>query len=149
MARTLLQALGDFGEALVVQRRDCPRCKRIKPLKKLPPNFRCADVICDFCGYLAQVKASRVPDVAVAPARVMGAAWGPQEERMKAGIYFPMFLVLRSNREHSIWYLSADLQVEDMFEPRKALGPTARRAGWRGFVYRLDRLTNGGLVRLE
>jgi hypothetical protein len=24
----------------------------------LPVNFRCADIICDFCGYLAQVRLS-------------------------------------------------------------------------------------------
>jgi len=149
MARTLRQQLGDFGEDIVVRRRDCPRCKRVKPLKKLPPNFRCADVICDFCGYLAQVKASSVERIDVPPPRVMGAAWGPQEERMKAGIYFPMFLVLRAERQHSIWYLSADLQGVEMFEPRKPLSSTARRANWQGFVYRLDRLTTGGLVRLE
>ncbi|MGQ3301210.1 DpnI domain-containing protein [Reyranella sp.] len=149
MARTLRQQLGDFGESLVVRRRDCPRCKRIKPLKRLPINFRCADVICDFCGYLAQVKAVTVRRVDVPPPRVLGAAWGPQEERMKAGIYFPMFLVLRRDREHSIWYLSADLQVEEMFEPRKPLSAAARRANWQGFIYRLDRLKGGGLVRLE
>ena len=28
----------------------CPRCKRSDTLVRLPPNFKCADIICDFCG---------------------------------------------------------------------------------------------------
>lgn len=147
MARTTRQVLGDFGEAQVVQQCKCPKCKRAKTLKKLPPNFRCADVICDFCGFLAQVKATQVADVNVPPKAVMGAAWGPQEERMSSGIYFPLFLVLKGEQGQAIYYLSADLQDPEIFEKRKPLGPQARRAGWQGFIYRLDRL-RGGLVRL-
>jgi len=66
---------------------------------------------------------------------------------MEAGIYFPLFLVLVSNRKRAIYYLSADLQTASLFEPRTALSANARRAGWQGFIYRLDRL-KGGLVRL-
>lgn len=125
----------------------CPKCKRPRTLRALPPNFRCADVICDFCGYLAQVKAATVDDVNHPPARVLGAAWGPQRDRMEAGIYFPLFLVLVNGRRRAIYYLSADLQSAQLYEPRTPLSANARRAGWQGFVYRLDRL-NGGLVRL-
>ena len=56
--------------------------------------FKCADVLCDFCGYLAQVKASTSRDGATPPKRLPGAAWGPQKQRTDAGIYFPLFLVL-------------------------------------------------------
>lgn len=55
MPRTSRQILGDYGETVVV-RLSCPRCKHAGTLRKLPVNFRCADIICDFCGYLAQVK---------------------------------------------------------------------------------------------
>ena len=72
----------------------CPSCKRNRTLVRLPTNFKCADLICDFCGYLAQVKTATKTDISVVPNQVMGAAWGPQQERMKAGIYFPLFLVL-------------------------------------------------------
>jgi type II restriction enzyme len=48
-------------------------------------------VICDFCGYLAQVKTKALTKI---PATLAGAAWIPQKERMDAGIYFPLFLVL-------------------------------------------------------
>lgn len=125
----------------------CPKCKRIRTLRQLPPNFRCADVICDFCGYLAQVKAATVMDVDQPPRQVLGAAWGPQSERMRSGIYFPLFLVLVNGRARAIYYLPADLQDRSLFEPRVPLSKQARRAGWQGFVYRLDRL-KGALVRL-
>ena len=117
----------------------CPRCKRLKTLARLPPNFKCADLICDFCGYLAQVKATTVSDVDVLPPRVLGAAWRPQRERMDAGIYIPLYLVLATAdlSRNAIYYLSADLQQPEMFKPRKPLSPTATRAGWTGFLYDL------------
>ena len=72
------------------------------------------------------------------PAQVLGAAWGPQQERMDAAIYFPLFLVLVSKEAHAIYYLAADLQLPEMFKPRKPLSETARRAGWTGFLYDLS-----------
>lgn len=140
MAATRYQQLGKLGENRVVQKCSCPSCKRVRTLKLLPTNFKCADIICDFCGYLAQVKTSRVKDVTAVPKQVLGAAWAPQEERMDAGIYFPLFLVLVSEkpRKYAIYYLSADLQVADLFKPRNPLSPTAKRPGWQGFIYDLD-----------
>lgn len=136
---TTRQALGTFGEERVVKECACPRCKRARTLVRLPANFKCADVICDFCGYLAQVKASTVKDVETLPAQILGAAWGPQSERMAAAIYFPLFLVLATTDQaaHAIYYLSADLQTPAMFKARKPLSSTARRAGWTGFLYDL------------
>ena len=55
--------------------------------------------ICDFCGFLAQVKSSNVKDINKLPSSVLGAAWRPQEERMNAGIYFPLYLVLVCKKE--------------------------------------------------
>ena len=75
--------MGDLGEKLVVQTCSCPKCKRKRTLRPLPANFRCADVICDFCGYLGQVKAATVSDVDVPPKTILGAAWKPQFERMQ------------------------------------------------------------------
>ena len=52
---------------------------------------------------------------------------------MDAGIFFPLFVVLRNGKEHSVFYLSSDLQTEDMFVKRKPLSSTAKRAGWQGY----------------
>ena len=111
----------------------------MRTLVRLPTNFKCADVICDFCGYLAQVKASTREDVSVLPDRILGAAWRPQKERMDAAIYFPLSLVLATKdlASFSIFYLATDLQKPEMFLERKPLSVTARRAGWTGFVYDL------------
>jgi hypothetical protein len=145
---TKRQVLGRLGEMNVAKTCACPKCKRMKTLKRLPNNFKCADLICDFCGYLAQVKAVTVSNCAIVPKSVLGAAWGPQSERMKAAIYFPLFLVLVAGREHSIFYLSADLQHADIFKPRRPLSQNAVRAGWRGFVYDLSSVAEH-FVRLK
>ena len=146
---TARQALGNFGEDRVVRDCSCPRCKRSKTLVRLPPNFKCADVICDFCGYLAQVKTGSARDICVVPKTLLGAAWGPQKERMDAAIYFPLFLVLVGPiKNYAIYYLSADVQNAAMFRPRSPLSATARRAGWQGFVYELERV-RGSFVRLR
>lgn len=146
---TKRQDLGLFGEKIVSQLCTCPKCKRSKTLKRLPPNFKCADLICDFCGFLGQVKASTALDVTEVPRQLLGAAWGPQKERMEAGIYFPLYLVLvtEDRKSCAIYYLSADLQPPELFTPRKPLGPQARRAGWCGFLYQLHSVQKR-LVRL-
>lgn len=135
---TSKQQLGIFGEEQVVKNCSCPKCKRTKTLKKLPPNFKCADVICDFCGYLAQVKTNNVPDINLIPNTILGAAWGPQEQRMNSGIYFSLFLVLvNTQKQFATYYLSSDLQIPEMFLKRNPLSGTALRAGWQGFTYKL------------
>jgi hypothetical protein len=80
MMATEKQEIGASAERLVAQRARCPGCKpTATTFKVLPPNFKCADLICDFCGYLAQVKSKRVngplPDRF--PDSILGAAWGP------------------------------------------------------------------------
>ncbi|MDW9447439.1 hypothetical protein GOA58_07010 [Sinorhizobium meliloti] len=146
---TIRQALGAFGEQRVVQDCHCPKCKRVKTLVRLPPNFKCADIICEFCGYLAQVKASSAKQLDRLPKSILGAAWGPQLARMHAAIYFPLFVVLVApNQDYSIFYLSADLQKPEMFKPRKPLSENARRAGWQGFIYDMQSV-EGRAVRLR
>jgi type II restriction enzyme len=144
------QVTGEFGEKLVTKALTCPRCKIGNRLQRLPTNFKCADLICDFCGYLAQVKTCTVADVNVPPDSIMGAAWRPQKDRMDAGIYFPLYIVALSKdrKSHAIYYLSADLQEPDIFEARAPLSATARRAGWQGFNYRLAHIQDR-LVRLK
>ena len=79
------QKLGDLGEKLVAKHVACPSCKRDHSLKLLPKNFKCADLICGFCGYLAQVKTSSSKDPSNIPDTILGAARG---RLSKAGISF-------------------------------------------------------------
>ena len=141
---TTKQQLGEFGERLVAKMCPCPGCKRDHTLKRLPPNFKCANLICDFCGFLAQVKASTSVDGQTLPKVVLGAAWGPQKERMDAAIYFPLYLVLVTSdqKKYSIHYLSADLQPPELFAMRKPLSSAAKRAGWQGFNYNVHLVSN-------
>ena len=138
MSPTAKQSLGDRGELLVAKRVRCPGCKRDEhTYRALPPNFKCADVVCDFCGYLAQVKTKTVKGALPleCPTKILGAAWGPQEARMKAGIYFSLYIVLENQSGAiGIFFLARDLQTPEMFVPRKPLSATAKRAGWQGFV---------------
>ena len=127
------QKLGDWGENLIRKKFNCPGCKREKTLRKLPPNFKCADIICDFCGYLAQVKTNNHKNLDELPSKILGGAWKPQKERMDSGIYFPLFIVLKNDKKFSIFYLSADLQEEKMFLKRNKLSKDAKRDGWQGF----------------
>jgi hypothetical protein len=64
---------------------------------------------------------------------------------MKAGIYFPLFLVLRHRSKWAVYYLPTEFQNPKMFKKRKPLSRTARRAGWQGFTYDL-RMAGRGLV---
>lgn len=147
---TSKQILGEFGETIIAKNCYCPSCKQHKTLKRLPPNFKCADLICDFCGFLGQVKSITSKDITKIPKTIIGAAWGPQKERMDAGIYFPLFVVLyKNNKEYSIFYLSADLQLPTMFIPRKPLSEAARRAGWQGYMIDLTVMPENALVRIK
>lgn len=145
---TTKKMLGNWGEQLVAKSCNCPKCKRSNTLKLLPPNFKCADLICDFCGFLGQVKTMTVPAVSPLPKKILGAAWGPQKERMDSGIYFPLFLVLKTPANHAIYYLPTDFQSPALFFARNPLSSTARRAGWQGFMYVLEAVPDGAFVRL-
>jgi type II restriction enzyme len=109
---TANQKLGEKGEKLVIKNCICFKCKRKRTLRRLPPNFKCADIICDFCGYLAQVKTVTSRNVDAAPKTIRGAAWNVIHERMQAGIYFPLFIVQINGRQKSIFYLPTDLHVD-------------------------------------
>jgi type II restriction enzyme len=145
---TQRQLLGEWGERLVAKMCACPKCKRPKTLRRLPVNFKCADLICDFCGFLAQVKAATSVSVDKVPQRILGAAWGPQAARMDAGIYFPLFIVLRCSRKSSIFYLPTDFQSPALFSARRPLSSNAKRSGWQGFTYVMSQVPDGALVRL-
>jgi len=148
MSSTSKQQLGAWGEKLVINKFSCPRCKRARSLCRLPTNFKCADVICDFCGYLAQVKTAASRDNSKPPDSILGAAWSTQRERMRAGIYFPLFVVLRTGRNFAVYYLATEFQSRALFRKRAPLSNGSKRAGWQGFRYDIAQLRSGALVRI-
>lgn len=95
------------------------------------------------------MKAKTVTEVDTLTDVILGAAWGPQKERMDAGIFFPLYLVQVAGKRYSIFYLSADLQPRGLFATRKPLSDKARRAGWQGFLYDLKTVPKGAVVRLK
>ncbi|HYD34752.1 MAG TPA: DpnI domain-containing protein [Vitreimonas sp.] len=144
---TSKQLLGTLGEKLIAKTLPCPSCKKHKTLKELRQNFKCADIICDYCGYLAQVKTVSTTDITTVPKKIIGAAWEPLKERMDDGRYFSLFIVLIDKNtiaikqpKYSVLYLPAELQTPEMFIPRKPLSQKARRAGWQGVTYDLERV---------
>ena len=91
----------------------------------MPVNFRCADIICDFCGYLAQVKATERADVGTLPPdRSWELHGGRKTSAWTAGIYFPLFIVVANldRSAHAVYYLPADLQQPEMFQQRDLFG---------------------------
>ena len=87
------------------------------------------------------VKAEKIPK------KILGAAWKPQKERMDAGIYFPLYIVLKNGQKSGIYYLPVDYQDREIFEARKPLSSTAKRAGWQGYYFNLTRLIDEGMIR--
>jgi len=75
--------------------------------------------------------------------KLLGAAWRPQKERLDADIIFPLFIVdILEGRPLEIHYLDKESQknVDGLFVPRKPLSKNAKRAGWQGFSYDLDKV---------
>jgi hypothetical protein len=146
---TARQELGDRGEKMVCKHALCPRCNRGRQFRQLPTNFECADLICKFCGFLAQVKATRLKGETL-PDRIMSGAWGPQQARILAGIYNGLYLTgFKPNGRKLIridyvppHVLEATPQV---FEPRKPLSATAKRAGWTGYTLNVGKLPAVGI----
>ncbi|UCH37738.1 MAG: hypothetical protein JSV76_00730 [Candidatus Bathyarchaeota archaeon] len=139
---TRYQRLGELGEKAVAKLCDCPECEEGN-LKILPRNFKCADIICDFCGFLAQVKTKRVKKTAEQINMLLGAAWKPFKHRLDANIFFPLFVVsVFNDKPVKIQFIDKKSQKKniDMFIPRKPLSKTARRAGWQGFKYDLTKI---------
>ena len=89
------QKLGDWGEKLVAKKCSCPKCKKERTLKTLPTNFKCVDIVCDFCGYLAQVKTKTVKNIDSLPSSIPGAAWALKRKEWTQASIFHCTLFLK------------------------------------------------------
>ena len=117
---TQKQKNGEFGEVYVKKHVYCPKCKSKKhTFVQLPSGFPCADLICNFCGYLAQVKTCYSSNTDQCPRMLPGAGWEPLAKRMTKNIFYPIYVVVRNRRDPmkdvSIFYIPAELQTSKMF----------------------------------
>lgn len=135
--RTNKQKLGDWGEQLVAKCCPCPQCEITGTFRLLKAGSKCIDLTCSECGLSAQVKAKTVKDVERLPSKILGAAWDPQKALLDKGIYVALYVVLTTPERSasSIFHLPSEAQSLELFEPRKPLKDTAKRAGWQGFNY--------------
>lgn len=148
---TTKQQLGKLGETAVCQHVGCPRCGRERQLRPLPVNFECVDVICKFCGFLAQVKATTGGSTDGPPPTVPGGAWGAQHQRVIAGIFHPLYVATFTGRSLlRIDYIPAHMlgAYPSVYRPRTRLSESARRAGWQGFIYDLRELPSVGMQQV-
>ncbi len=121
----------------------CPTCGRQRHLKPLRKNFPTVDLICKFCGHLAQVKAATLRRGHEQPTIVLGAAWTPVREQIEAGIFHDLYVAgYRDGRLVRIERISAETLAAhpQVIKPRNPLSATARRAGWQGLIYDLTGL---------
>lgn len=147
------QLMGEKGEKAVCSLVPCPRCNKPNHLTRLPTNFQCADVICKFCGFLAQVKSTKLKNGSTdLPDKILGAAWGPQQEQILSDIYHGLFIVCYDEQLKLIRmdFIPAHILkvTPDIFEPRKPLSENAKRAGWQGFIIRLDKVPKIGIRQI-
>jgi type II restriction enzyme len=87
------------------------------------------------------------------PDHIAGAAWGPQQDRILAGIYHGLYLV--GYRRGSRTLVRIDFvpphiieATPNVFEPRKPLSDQAKRAGWTGFLLNVSALPKVGIRRV-
>jgi hypothetical protein len=105
-------------------------------------------VICKFCGFLAQVKAT-TSSRGKMPKRALGGSWKPQHEQILSDIFHSLFVVPMSKnlQVEAIYYIPSHVlrATPSVYEPRAPLGEHAQRAGWTGFNYNLTRLPEVGI----
>lgn len=151
MARTQRQVHGELAEKLVCKHCSCPKCKKprkIAKLRVLPKSFECADVICNFCGFLAQVKRTEE-----GRDRLPGGGWKVQKLKLDAGIFHPLYVVtFKKDKFLRINYLPADFMKRSIFVPRtitiKSGRPKDRPRLHRMFDYDLSDLESNVSVQV-
>ena len=108
----------------------CPSCGS-GPLTGFKANSPVADFHCSACAEEYELKAQRGP----VKRRVMDGAYGAMTARLKARNN-PSLMVMSYDpgrtRVTDLIVVPRHFFTIDLIEPRKPLGPNARRAGWQG-----------------
>jgi type II restriction enzyme len=116
----------------------CPNCEE-DGLGCTPPNTPSIDYVCGGCGSTFQLKSQGSP----LSFRIVDSAYSKMREAIRSK-RTPNLFILHYNKKH--WLVSDVILIPEFafsmaaIEKRKALGPTARRAGWVGCNILLGRI---------
>lgn len=107
----------------------CPCCGNIR-VEKLPNNSPVADVCCEHCGEIFELKSKRNS----IGAKIMDGAYHTMIERITSNLNPQLFLMQYSATLSvtNLTLIPKFFFTPDIIEKRKPLSPKARRAGWVG-----------------
>lgn len=124
----------------------CPSCDSMH-LYPTKPGKRVVDHRCDSCQERYQLKSQSRPF----GRRVLDAEYYTMLDAIRTN-RTPNFLFMHYRRDvwkvHDLFLIPAHFFSPSVIEKRKALGPTARRAGWVGCNILLDRLPPDGRISI-
>jgi len=135
-----------WTEAWVKMWAYCPHCGAAKMLQ-FPNNSPVADFLCSSCSEEFELKSQK----GKFGATVADGAYKTKCERLAADNNPNLLLMNYDAKSLSVVNLlivPKHFFVKDIIEERKALPPTARRAGWIGSKIRLDRVPETGKIHI-
>lgn len=133
------------SEAWVLRNGYCLACKS-DILSQTAANTRTKDFICPECSHGYELKSKR----GAFGTRITDGAFSAMTATIREG-RTPSLLLLEYSPTWEVRVLTAvhhSLITQDCIEKRKALGPTARRAGWTGCNIVLPRIALEGRIPL-
>ena len=132
-----------MSERWLTQNLFCPCCGNIR-VEKMPNNSPVADVYCENCGEVFELKSKRNR----IGAKILDGAYHTMIERITSNVNPQLFLM-----QYSAKFSVTDLTLvpkffftPDIIERRKPLPPTARRAGWVGCNILYEKIPEQGKI---
>ena len=124
----------------------CPNCGA-QNINQFPPNRRVADFECETCKEEFELKAQKGQ---FGP-RVLDGAYRSMLERLQSANNPNLVLMNYDVAKLSVtnlFVIPKHFFIPEIIEPRKPLGPNARRASWQGCNIRLDAVPKSGKIAL-
>ena len=137
-----------ISERWVAQNLYCPVCGNMV-LSQYTANKPVADFFCEVCGEDFELKAKSASRPNVIQNRIINGAYSTMIERITA-LHNPnlLYMTYSSMRVANMLIIPKFFFVPDIIEKRKALGPTARRAGWVGCNINLANVPEIGRISI-
>lgn len=124
----------------------CPSCGA-EPLTAFPANSPVADFHCAVCAEEYELKAKR----GLPGRKIMDGAYGAMTARLKARNN-PSLMVMAYDKARmrvtDLIVVPKHFFTAEIIEPRKPLGPLARRAGWQGCNILIGQVPEAGRISL-